>query len=473
MKNNLTSSLSFPRGFKKYSELICASGIEGARGGETPVVLVALSGGADSVALFDLTARLCEAEGGYFYACHVNHGIRGDEAIRDRDFCVELAKNCKYCKEIFVLNADVPAIAKDSGESLESAARRVRYEFFERVMEENKIDILATAHNADDNLETLLFNLVRGSGAKGMRGIPPVRTLPSGRPVVRPILEMSKAEILAYCGERGLRFVTDSTNFDTEYSRNLIRNEIVPLLERINPALRTHATELASDMRALYSLALSKAQAAIDGGEGVALEALNSLHPSALPEALSRAIEQSGLSCELERVHVEALAELAKKGEEHSSISLPNRLRGKILNRRLVFEPDSRETVSAEDYSIAIKKGENPLPDGSTLLWLDGQLDGGEENVYTLATKISIDFDKIDPVARNRREGDKITVKGVRKSVKKLMCDQKLDRSLRDRIPLICDGDTVLCIPGVAVSDSAFAKKGKSNAVLVWNDYDK
>lgn len=462
MKNNLTSSLSFPRGFKKYSELLGDK--------KPPAVLVALSGGADSVTLFDLTARLCEAEGGEFYACHVNHGIRGDEAIRDRDFCISLAKDCKYCKDIFVLNADVPAIARESGESLESAARKVRYEFFERVMEENKIDILATAHNADDNLETLLFNLVRGSGAKGMRGIPPTRLLSSGRLVVRPILEMSKSEILAYCRERGLSFVTDSTNADVEYSRNLIRNKVVPLLERINPALRTHATELADDMRELYSLADAEAKKADDGKDGIALEVLDGLHPSAIHEALSGAISRSGLSCELERVHVKALAELSKKGEERSSISLPNGICGRISNGRLVFEPEAREKKMAESYEIELKKGENTLPDGSTVLILDFD---GDENIYKFATKARIDFDTINTIARNRREGDRITVRGVRKSVKKLMCDEKLDVSLRDRIPLVCEGDTVLCIPGVAVCDEAFAKKGRSNATIVWMPSDE
>ena len=456
MTDKKSNSLSYPRGFKKYSEFFGSD--------EPHSVLVALSGGADSVTLFDLTARLCEAEGGEFYACHVNHGIRGDEAIRDRDFCIDLARGCKYCKEIFVLDTDVPAIAEKSGESLESAARRVRYEFFERVMEENKIDILATAHNADDNLETLIFNLVRGSGAKGMRGIPPTRALSSGRLVVRPILRMTKAEILQYCKERDLSFVTDSTNFDTEYSRNLIRNEVVPLLERINPALREHASELSGDMRSLYALAEREAEEILDGDDGISLDGFSRLHPSAYGEAFSRAIKTAGLSSELERVHIEALSELAKKGVPHSSISLPNGICGAVEGDRLVFRRAEREKNKAADYEITVKKGENFLPDGSCLLLLDPN---EEENVYKFSTKARLDFDKINITAKNRREGDKIKVKGVRKSVKKLMCDQRLDVSLRDRIPLICDGDTVLCIPGVAASDEIYTKNAGS-CLIAW-----
>jgi tRNA(Ile)-lysidine synthase len=492
MTDKQSNSLSLPRGFVKYADLLgeyekavkgaffgsCENDSDGSFPDDcektkeksknendlpAPTVLVALSGGADSVALFDLTDRLCEAEGGHFYACHVNHGIRGDEAIRDRDFCISLAKGSKNCREIFVFDVDVPAIAKETGESLESAARRVRYEFFERVMEENGISVLATAHNADDNLETMLFNLVRGSGAKGMRGIPPVRKLSSGGVVVRPILKMAKSEILAYCESRGLEFVTDSTNFDTEYSRNLIRNEIVPLLERINPALRAHASALSDDMRELYSLAEKEAAGALDS-RGLTVTSVLSLSPSALAESLSIAIGKSGFSSNLERVHVASIRELAEKGDDGSSVSLPNGVRVKISKGRLVFEADTREKTQKINYEIPLKKGKNLLPDGSVLLISDSDREG---NIYKFATKLNADFDTINITAKNRREGDKIRQKGVNKSVKKLMCNQKLDSSLRNRIPLVFSDDELVCIPGVAVCDRAFIKNGKG-ILVAW-----
>ena len=210
--------------------------------------LVALSGGADSRALFDISSKYCRENGSFFYAAHVNHGIRGDEAIRDRDFCIALARACPECRDIFVLDADVPKMAAESGRSLELEARLLRYSFFNNIMKEKNIELLATAHNADDNLETLIFNLTRGSGARGMRGSPQYRLFEGGI-IVRPILCMTKSEILDYCRENSLEFVTDSTNECTDYSRNLIRAKIVPLLEELNPEVRRAAMRLSDSMR--------------------------------------------------------------------------------------------------------------------------------------------------------------------------------------------------------------------------------
>lgn len=143
---------------------------------------------------------------------HVNHGIRGEEAIRDREFCRG------FCRDrgipFFCLDADVPAM-RQQGESLETAARRVRYGYFAAVMGEQDYPLLAVAHNADDNLETVLFRICRGTGLRGLCGIPPVRAFGSGY-LVRPLLGVSREEILRYLGERELSYVTDSTNEETD-----------------------------------------------------------------------------------------------------------------------------------------------------------------------------------------------------------------------------------------------------------------
>ena len=161
----------------------------------TPV-LTGLSGGADSVALTHLLARCAARDGFPLTALHVHHGIRGAEADRDAAFCAAFAKALGV--ELITVRVDVPALAEASGDGLETAARDARYRVFEAVMRERGIPLLATAHHADDNAETVLFRLCRGTGLRGLCGIPACRQLGDGW-VTRPLLPFTKEELLSYC----------------------------------------------------------------------------------------------------------------------------------------------------------------------------------------------------------------------------------------------------------------------------------
>ena len=409
-------------------------------------VLVAFSGGADSRALFDLTAKYCRGKGSSFYAAHVNHGIRGDEAIRDRDFCVKVANECPECKEIFVLDADVPKMAAESGRSLETEARLLRYSFFNNIMKEKGITVLATAHNADDNLETLLFNLTRGSGARGMCGIPRVRDCECGV-VVRPILDMTKKEILEYCEKNSLSFVTDSTNADTDYSRNLIRAKVIPLLEEINPDLRSAAMRLSSSMKELCAFAESEA----DAKETNKVSELKDLPDAIFNIVVGNLIKKADTDASLEAVHVASLRSLCEKGKDGSSVSLPFCIRARIDGEKLIFEPDTgREEKADESFETELASGQNLLPSGDIITVA--------ENPPHL-------------IARSRREGDKILSGGMHKSVKKLMCDKKIPISKRNSLPVICDDEGILWIPGVALRDGA--KNKKENTILSYKDCEE
>ena len=434
----MADSPLFPKGFSPYDS--------------DEKILVAFSGGADSRVLFDLTAKYCREKGSFFYAAHVNHGIRGDEAIRDRDFCVSVANECPECREIFVLDASVPKMAAESGRSLETEARLLRYSFFNNIMKEKGIGILATAHNADDNLETLIFNLTRGSGARGMCGIPRIRECESGL-VVRPILDMTKKEILEYCEENKLSFVTDSTNSDTDYSRNLIRAKIVPLLEELNPDVRRAATRLSSSMKELCSFAEAEASAK----ETELVSSLSRLHPSLFNITVTRLIKAHSPDASPEAIHIASLRELCEKGKDGSSVSLPSGLRGRIDGDRLMIEKDSgREVKKDGSFSVPLSFGENRLPVG-TLILSRSALSGGVR-----LAPIG------DLTARSRQEGDKILSGGMHKSVKKLICDKKIPISKRNSIPIVCDGEGILWIPGVAVRDKD--KNSKENITLLYNE---
>ena len=220
-----------------------------AQKGTGEPILLALSGGADSSALLYLLCALRERSPFPLYAAHVNHNIRGEshgnEALRDEDFCRRICRETGV--ELFVESVDVPRLAKESGQSLETAARDARYGFFARIMLENNIKILVTAHNADDNFETQLFNLCRGCGIDGLCGIPERRQFAEvGGVVVRPILSASKSEILDFCRKEKIDFVTDSTNFEDDCVRNKLRLNIIPQLKEIFGSPERSGARLAS-----------------------------------------------------------------------------------------------------------------------------------------------------------------------------------------------------------------------------------
>ena len=189
-------------------------------------VTVALSGGADSMACLSVLLSLKEELGITVKAAHLNHMIRGEEALRDQEF---VKKQCELLGvPLFCERADIPAIAKERGVSTELAAREVRYSFLERVNE----GVIATAHTSSDNFETVLFNLARGSAIDGLCGIPPKRRI-----FIRPIILCTREDVEEYCKKENIPFVTDSTNLCDEYTRNKIRHNIVPIFKNLNPSV--------------------------------------------------------------------------------------------------------------------------------------------------------------------------------------------------------------------------------------------
>ncbi len=201
-------------------------------------VVIALSGGADSVSLLCALNTLSEELSFTLSACHVNHNLRGDESDGDMRFCVELCSRLNVPLE--VLNVGVKA-QQQKHESLEETARRVRYDFFARVSEGKK---LATAHNSNDSTETVLLNLMRGTGLKGLCGIPPVR----GN-IIRPLIYCTRDNVEQYCKENGLQYVTDKTNLSDDYTRNKVRHIILPEMLKINPSLLETTARMEKSLR--------------------------------------------------------------------------------------------------------------------------------------------------------------------------------------------------------------------------------
>ena len=441
----------------------------------TEPVLVALSGGADSTLLLHLLNNASKSLSFPLFAAHVNHNIRtenyGGEAARDEEFCQKLCKDLDI--PLFTLNIDVPTLAKEQKTSLETAARDARYNFFSKVMTEHGIRILATAHNADDNLETQIFNLSRGCGIDGISGIPEKRDFPAVENgiIVRPILSATKAEVIDYCHANDFDFVTDSTNFEDDCTRNRIRHRIIPELcslfgtpQRASARLSRLASADTEYLDMTASDFLEKS-----GGEIECLK-LNSLHVAIASRVISMAYSRA-TGAKLEQTHIDAILRLSEIGEAHSSISLPCKTAVKIERGKLIFVSDDRK-ASPEDYEQVLAEGLNVVGNGDFAILLgdtapDTDFEAnGEKYIYFSSASLNIQ-ENHTLIARNRREGDTIRNGGMTKKVKKLLCDKKIELDIRNCLPIICRDGKIIYIPLCAIADEA-KTDGRTTRIFIY-----
>ena len=418
-------------------------------------VTVALSGGADSVALLWCLRTLAPALGITLRAAHFHHGLRGAEADRDAEFCRAL---CESWNIPFILGrGDAAGEAARTGRSKEEAARTLRYAF----LEENSCGPVATAHNADDNVETLLLHLLRGTGTRGLGGIPPKR----GR-VVRPLLECTRAEILALLAREGLSHVEDSTNAEDDCLRNRLRHRVIPLLRQENTNLagtlgRTAALVRAED--ACLSRLAAEAAEKCRRGAGYSVPALLALDPVLRGRILTAELWAQGLE-DPSLVLVQALERLLRAGPS-ARIDLPG---GRIARREyslLLFTPAPPAPESWE-VPLAVP-GTAVLPDGlgRVVCTVTKNSNFSQKNLTTFALK----YDMITQhtcLLRSRRPGDRLTRSGGTKTLKALMIDHKIPAALRSALPVLTADGRVLAVPGLPADPSALAAPGEP-AVLV------
>ena len=417
----------------------------------TPV-LIALSGGRDSAMLLDLLYEDSKKNGYTLHVAHFNHGIRGDEADRDEQFCKTLAK--KYSLPFHSCFVDIPYHALQSGNSLEAEGRRRRYQFFEMVMRENGIPILATAHHAKDNLETILLHMIRGSGVNGLTGIAPHRAFADNMHLVRPILRAEESDIDAYCRRNSIEFVEDSTNSDTVYLRNAIRHKVVEPLCEIEPGIYATATRvseiLTEENGFIDSMALDFIHRECNNGSSPPLESFNALHKALKSRVLST-IFANEFEATLERVHILALIELCEKAKPHSSISLPAGIKGTIENGKLVFAKEKKEIITSS-LPLPLAEGEIRINDSFSLKIVQNpQYDEGE-----CLDSIEIPSRLVEgenAYFRSKEDGDTILHKKLNKKIKKLFNEKATPLAFRRDLPLLVLDGEVLWIPTVAVCD--------------------
>ncbi|MBR7112749.1 MAG: tRNA lysidine(34) synthetase TilS [Clostridia bacterium] len=412
----------------------------------TPLA-VALSGGADSVVLLSLL-KSCSP----LVAVHVHHGIRGEEADRDAAFCETLADTMNV--PFVLLRVDAPARARETGESLETAARECRYKALTDFLASHKIPLLATAHHADDQLETMLQHLLRGSGTRGLCGIPACRAMGEGLFVVRPLLSVPKADLLSFAKENRLDFVTDSTNEEPCCQRNVLRLQVIPRLLTLQP----NAARLA----ARCAEALSGDEAYLDGlaadflkkeGSEPRVEELLALPRPILVRVLRRLLPEPPSA-----QHVDAICHLLKTQKTNASLSLPPKT---ILRKSggTVKVEKKRENDSAAG-PLLLCRDQTQIKDAAGLVFLGpiGKTTNDTllEN-YTYAVHFKIKKDAVvgELSLRYRKPGDVILSGKMHKTVRRLSALSHLSPDVRARIPLLVDEAGILAVPFGPVRDGA------------------
>ncbi|MBO4847921.1 MAG: tRNA lysidine(34) synthetase TilS [Clostridia bacterium] len=410
-------------------------------------VLVGLSGGADSVALLTVLCKLAPRHGWTVKAAHFNHGIRGVGAEEDELFCRDLCEDRGV--PCYFETGDVPAYARDNGLSIETAGRILRYEFLERMREKTGCGAIAVGHHMDDNAESILLHLVRGSGLAGLVGIKPKRDT-----IVRPLLGVRKQEIEDFLENEGVLHCTDETNLVPEGSRNRLRLDVLPYLEKhINPAVvptLCGMSELLAQDEAYLSEEARKAYEAAKREDGLLRKPVDALPYPIKTRVIRMALADAGAIVDIERVHVEAVAELLK-ARTGVRITLP-RIEVRTSYDLLKFGTP-QET---EPFNIPLREGMISTPAG----FMRVVVVKGTEGFRKSSDVCFIDMDKMEalegaPAIRTRRKGDRFQPVGSpgKRKLKEYLIDRKVDREKRDRIPLIACGSEVLYVAGYSASE--------------------
>ncbi|MCR5784131.1 MAG: tRNA lysidine(34) synthetase TilS [Eubacterium sp.] len=423
-------------------------------------VLLGLSGGADSVCLYLVLVELMEEVGFDIVCVHINHGIRGEEAKRDADFCERLCKS--FGTEFLLYTYDIPAFAKENSLSEEEAGRIKRYETFEKVAEEKGCSKIAVAHHMNDNAETMLFNLARGSGVAGLCAMAPVT-----QNIIRPLLAVKRDEIEKYLGKIGQTYMTDSTNLDNEYSRNKIRNSIIPELEKLNTAAVEHINKSMDLLREMNDYVLNDANRAAEGviteedEDEIKADIKKLLNLPAFMRlfVIKIFVEKiAGQKKDISFVHIEAAAELLNK-QNGKMVNLPYNVRVlreyDVLRITRVKKNTDKETV-IELGGLFEGKTITPRFAGSSYeLALEKTCDMEKIIAQNPYTKF-VDCDKISDSLKIRhpKAGDYLVIndKGDTKKLSRLFIDEKIPKESRETMTVFADGDHIIWAVGTRLS---------------------
>lgn len=460
------------------------------------LVVVAVSGGPDSIALLRIMETLSESYGLSLIMAHLNHCMRGEESDRDEDFVRKVAETRGI--NLVCGTVDIPALRSSKGGCMEEIARQERYRFLREVLDRKGADRVALGHHRDDQVETLIMNLLRGSGLLGLKGMSPVRE----GIFIRPLLTCSKGEILAYLSSEKMEYRLDSTNSQQDVQRNKIRNQLIPHLKTsYNPSLdecisrtadvlRLDEDYLEGHVRTILSQWRIKE---IEGEIRINLKDLLTLHEAVqnrILREMTRQLSPEGMGASYK--HISSIKNSLFLRRSAGPLYLPYGVKvrreydtivlSRALNDKAVVDSDSdieelrRDRIRENEepyflYPVEIPGSTHVDEAGMTVSFKIVDSVYGDLPLKQNGPVVYMDFDAIAPpvVLRSRLPGDRISSLGLggTKKIKSLLIDEKVPRNRRWRIPLLVDADSVLWIPEMSLSEKVKITKGTRNYLKV------
>jgi len=419
------------------------------------IIIVGLSGGPDSTCLTHVLWRLRKILDIEPIPVYVNHGLRPDEIPHEIEFCKAFVKSLGY--DLIVKEIDLETYVKATGLNKQEAARNLRYEALNEVLKEKKAQAIAVGHNADDQAETIIMRLLRGTGPQGLQGIPVIR----GN-IIRPLIEVERKEIEEYLFKEGIHYVTDSSNLKTDYLRNWIRLKVMPLLREKNPSITKSLLRMAlifQEEERLYEIETTKAlmrslSRKSNSEIELFLKPLEVMDPRILRRLIRRTVNEVFGLRGLDFGHVEDIVRLIKKGNTGQRVYLKGYIR------------------AIKGYSTIKITSESPLRLREYILPIPGSVDIKERNIRLTATLstsrpedlgdgktcVVIDRDKVlseTLLIRSWRSGDYFYPFGFgkKKKLQDFFVDLKIPRDERYAIPIIEDKGNILWIAGYRMDD--------------------
>lgn len=416
-------------------------------------VVIGVSGGPDSIFLLEVLLNIKDEFNLSIFPVHINHLYRGKEAERDENFVREIGK--KYNLEVFVKRKSMEKLAKEEKITLEEAGREIRYSFFDEVMEKTKSNKIALAHNLDDQIETFLFRLIRGTSLEGLEGINDTRD----NKYVRPINEIYKKDIMNYLDENNIPYMTDSTNLENDYTRNSIRLDLIPFIEeRYNPRFKEKIKNMLEEVREVNELLEPDYSKYISG---------NILKADELNKEKSDYIKGKIINYYLTKNNIETTR---RKIENIIKILFSGGSKKIKLEKdcTLIKEYDKIFLVNSKMTKKVVKEVKMIIPSecefGEYIISAFREKKKRDNN-YEFVTCLK-EGDEL--FIRARKEGDKILPIGMEnyKKIKDIMINSKIPKEERDKIPVILLDDEIVWVAGVRKSKKFISEDESENVVL-------